>query len=297
MMSLLHPPATNPLHLLDDFLTALSSCQPASASANASTEDSEPIISTNCESATTCTTMPPMTSPSTQHEQHHDLTLRVAFDLFGNHSSLLENALTLLEGQEQYQSELNSNNSTINNADNCNVEGDIPIIRKIQARRSGREAILIRKQRTKSTNRKSWDNATTSAIDNGMKKEDIMHDYYLCLLGRDRPSPRPFTRTQLNDNNYCNVKLQRRGIHCTCRSFFQNITGGRAPSKHNNNNNNSSSSNHSTNSIGKDESIICKHILAAILMPQLLPWSEKGVDVDIVEDRMFAKMVMRASIG
>jgi hypothetical protein len=32
-------------------------------------------------------------------------------------------------------------------------------------------------------------------------------------------------------------------------------------------------------------------------MPHLLPWRKDGVEEDIVDDKMFAKLVMKASIG
>ena len=66
----------NPLHLLDDHLASLTPTP---------TDQSE---------------------ENTSHDAHHDQTLRVAADLFEGQMSLLENALSLLEEQEQYQREV-----------------------------------------------------------------------------------------------------------------------------------------------------------------------------------------------
>jgi hypothetical protein len=194
-------------------------------------------------------------STSSQHERHNDLVLRVVADLFGNNASLLENALVLLEEHEQSQKEARSAG---------NDENIKPIIRTIRAKRSCRQAVFIRKQR-KSKRNSYGGNETPQDT----KKNEA--EFYLCLLGRDKVSARN--------------RVHRRGMHCTCRSFLQNIKGGR------------SGKNSSETSSSSCQNIACKHLLAVILMPHLLPWNEKVVDVETLEDREFAKLVARASIG
>jgi len=232
-----HAVPDNPLHLLDDFLSSLPPIAPLS---NLETDARDP------ESHS-------LDSSPRRHEKRHDLTLRVAAELFGNNISLLENALSLLEEQEQSQNGAQS-----------------PIIWTIRAKRSGRDAILIRKQRkNKTLNFRGGDE--TSETDKRTNNE--MNQFYLCLLGRDR------------DNTW--NRMQRWGVHCTCRSFFQNLKGGRS--------NKGSTSDGMASS--NCQTIVCKHLLAVILMPHLLPWSEKGVKIEVVDDRQFAKVVSRASIG
>jgi hypothetical protein len=126
-------------------------------------------------------------------------------------------------------------------------------------------------------------------------------EYYLCLpgrrahatAGRRRASASPSTSRPPSRDA---AILRRRGGHCTCRSFFQNIkgairgTGGggatAAPAREGG---------------AADGPATCKHLLAAALMPYVLPWSTMagsgGAEIEIVDDREFARLVARASIG
>jgi hypothetical protein len=218
-MTIMGHPLSNPLHLLDDFFASIPSLDPIPATAE---DQSDYDIS--------------------HHEHHHDLTLRVAADLFRNITSLLENALSLLEEQEQCQRQVNPNHSS-------------PIIRTIRSERSGRQAILIRKQRKNKHPSESIDDATKG-------------DFYVCLLGREKTD----TVNQVH----------RRSMHCTCRSFLNNVKGGGRKG--------------GSNTTADGPNIICKHLLAVILMPHLMPWSVKGVPVEILEDRMFAKLIASCQI-
>ncbi|KAL3795922.1 hypothetical protein HJC23_002193 [Cyclotella cryptica] len=235
-----YAPPNNPLHLLDDFLCSLPPIEPLSNLGTDATE-SESQRSNS--------------SPS-HHEKRNDLTLRVAADLFANNLSLLENALSLLEEHEQFQSVTQAVNKDANEYN--------PIIRAIRAKRSGRNVILIQKQRK---------NKTRNFPEQDKRNKNEMNEFYLCLLGRDRA-------------NAWN-RMQRWGMHCTCRSFFENTKGGRSSKG---------------GTIGgmaplSCQTVLCKHLLAVILMPHLLPWNEKGMKVEIIDDREFAKVISRASIG
>ena len=301
-----HP--NNPLKLLDDYLSSISSStstnirgETADFCAN-DNDDSDAIINdaTAVADATTTASSSSPEKQSTQiaqeeqqqqqqqqqqqeQEEHlHNSVLRAANELFGNNISLLENSLALLEEQEQYQN--NDGNNNVNNDDNGVT---IPPIRTIRARRSGRVAVLVRKQKKKS--RSSYQHDKHSTTD----------DYYLCLLGRDKltiDSTHSAIRT--SQGTYLCTPQHRIGMHCTCRSFFHNVKGDsgrfksndeRSPSRGGRNSGNSSNNNKSN--------IVCKHLLAVILMPHLLPWRKDGVEEDIVDDKMFAKLVMKASIG
>lgn len=278
--------STHPLHLLDDLLASLS---PSKASV---VEEGAPTIGKNQdEDGDDPDAIAAEGDASTSlAEAKQDVVLKAAGDLFCNNISLLENALSLLDEQEQCQT------SNITRGGD-NAPPAIPVIRKIRARCSGREVILVRKQRKKSAGQaykaKFADNTATSSQVNDAKEGDkqqqnIMDDYYLCLLGRDQIDRRAlFT----NNDNHGWAKIQRRGMHCTCRSFFQNMKGGSRSS--------SSSKANEPTSFTTDDVVVCKHLLAAILMPHLLPWSSKicGVEGEVVDDREFAKLVMHASIG
>ncbi|KAL3817816.1 hypothetical protein ACHAXA_002683 [Cyclostephanos tholiformis] len=54
---------------------------------------------------------------------------------------------------------------------------------------------------------------------------------------------------------------------------------------------------------GDDRIVACKHLLAAMIMPHVLPWSGpdrdavEKVDVEVIDDREFASLIARASIG
>ncbi|KAL7451409.1 hypothetical protein ACHAWC_003251 [Mediolabrus comicus] len=289
----------NPLKLLDDYLSSISSStstndirgETADFCAN-DNDDSDAIINdaTAVADATTTASSSSPEKQSTQiaqeqeqqqqqqQEHLHNSVLRAASELFGKNISLLENSLALLEEQEQYQ----NNDSN----DGNNVVITIPPIRTIRARRSGRVAVLVQKQKKKSRSSQSGNDKHST------------DDYYLCLLGRDKftiDSTHSAIRT--SQGTYLCTPQHRIGMHCTCRSFFHNVKGDsgryksndeRSPSR-SNSNNNSNNSNKSN--------IVCKHLLAVILMPHLLPWRKDGVEEDIVDDKMFAKLVMKASIG
>jgi hypothetical protein len=214
---------SNPLHLLEDFLASLPSINAPDSLAQPETGDS-----------------------ASAYETHHDLSLRVAADLFGHNTSLLENSLALLEEHEQNQKEMQSQN----------VSNITPVIRIVRAERSGRQAILIRKQRK---------GKRTSIGCNGKQVEN---DHYLCLLGKERTDALH--------------QVHRRGMHCTCRSFLNNIKGGGRKG--------------SVGDATISQSIICKHLLALTLMPHLMPWSKRDADVEVLEDRVFAKLIASCQI-
>lgn len=217
---------SNPLHLLEDFLASLPSINAPDSSAQLETGDAGDSASA--------------------YETHHDLSLRVAADLFGHNMSLLENSLALLEEHEQNQREKQSQN----------VANMSPIIRIVRAERSGRQAILIRKQRK----------GKRTSI--GCNDKQVENDLYLCLLGKERTDALH--------------QVHRRGMHCTCRSFLNNIKGGGRKG--------------SVGDATISQSIICKHLLALILMPHLMPWSKRGADVEVLEDRVFAKLIASCQI-
>lgn len=275
----------HPLHLLDDLLATLSPGENSTNSINTIQDDNDESSQNNVAGSTMA-----------MAEAKQDLVLRAADELFG--SSLLENALALLDEQEQYQ-----RNHCKKSGDNDDIPPMVPVIRMIRAKKSGRMAILVRKQRKKSSTSSGYkskyaqgnsSSQTNTNNDKDGEKQHILDDYYLCLLGRGQID----RRALFANENGRSSKIHRQGAHCTCRSFFQNIKGG---SRYNS----SSKSNETSSSIPSSSCssnvVVCKHLLAAILMPHLLPWSSKtgvvGDDYEIVEDRRFAKLVMRASIG
>lgn len=282
----------HPLHLLDDLLASLPpgkfTTEVPPVHQNQDINSEPPSNNGNTAEGTTATA-----------ETRQDLILRAACDLFGeNNMSLLENSLALLDEQDRYNTNHGKEAGSVD-------ETAGPVIRKVRARRSGRSAILVRKQRKKSSSSaKSMHSGTNNnpssqmdARDNdGKKKPNIADDYYLCLLGRDRIDRRAALLAKNNNRNGW-ARVRRRGIHCTCRSFFQNMKvggGGR-----------SSSSSQANDAVSSKPArpddydvVVCKHLLAAILMPHMLPWSGAGgVEEEVVDDREFAKLVMRASIG
>ena len=217
----------NSLHLLEDFLTALPPVDPSAGPLETELRNND--------------------DGTSMLEIHHDITLRVASDLFGQNMTL-ENALALLEEQEQYQREMLPTS-----------EGQSHIIRTVRAKRSGRQIVLIKKQRKGKRNSSG-----------GNEQKDA--DYYLLLLGKERVDA-------LN-------QVHRRSMHCTCRSFQNNIKGGGRKSS------GSAGDSHHSNS----QNIICKHLLAVILMPHLMPWSKSGMNVEVLEDREFAKLIASCQI-
>lgn len=256
----------HPLHLLDNLLASLARGEPSSAST-----DQVPDGNDESEISAAATALA---------EAKQDLVLRAVDDLFGNNVSLLENALALLDEQDQFQRNI------IQEQNNDNDNFHMPVIRKIRAKRSGREAILVKKQRkrlAKKSRSSSINSSQMGSTDVDEKKQqNIMNDYYLCLLGREQTNRRALLTST---GGYS--KIYRQGAHCTCRSFFQNIKGGTKRS----------TSDAPTPSCSNDNVVVCKHLLASILMPHLLPWSVNGIEDEIVDDREFAKLLMRASIG
>ncbi|KAL7545033.1 hypothetical protein ACHAWF_010691 [Thalassiosira exigua] len=269
-----HDAVPHPLHILDDLLASL----PPPAFRNRVRSDgrsSPDAADADADAATAAA------------EATQDLVLRAACDLFANNAKLLENALALLDEQEQFQT-----SRAGGFGDDDHVLDQAPVIRKIRARRSGREAALIRKQRKKPpSSRRSNSKASKVDVSSRMSEEgnvrdnpQIADEYYLCLLGRDGIDRRASFAS--NDGW---ARVHRRGMHCTCRSFFQNMNGGCRTS---------SSKGEVLSSPICPDAVVCKHLLAAILMPHMLPWSiGGGAAEETVDDKQFAKLVMRASIG
>ena len=145
-----------------------------------------------------------------------------------------------------------------------------PAIRRIRARRSGREAVLVRsggQQRRK---------GRPGGGDGGGDEEE--EQYYLCLLGDGRADG----RSLLADGR----SRVRRPLHCTCRSYMQNVMtggGGRGALP--------------AAAAAAPSPDPCKHLLASILMPHLLPWSRRSELAEVVEDKEFARLMLAASIG
>ena len=296
----------HPLHLLDDLLASISSG--VRGKNNVQLQDDE--TSQNRDYAATENDVGMLSMA----EAKQDLVLRAADELFCNNMTLLENALALLDEQEQYQreycKEMGNGDTSSNNPTTV-----FPVIRKIRAKRSGRTAVLVRKQRK---NNKSLYNKSKSAADNNSeyssqvndskKKQKITDDFYLCIMGKDKLLDQ---RSLLNSNNNDSGgwdKVQRCGAHCTCRAFSQNIKGGNngrsSQSQSSSSAKGSSSRNEAASSATAHSSnaVVCKHLLAAILLPHMLPWSNNetgscGMEDEIVEDKEFAKLIMRASIG
>lgn len=285
----------NPLKLLDDYLSSISSDNGHQSAAKADMDN--PDSDQQDADATinpSSSQLPSTINHSAQAEQLHNSVLRVAAELFGNNMSLLENALALLEEQEQYQN--NKNNDDDNNNNSSSSAIIIPPIRTIRARRSGRVAVLVRKQRKKSR---------ASNQQHQSSDKQIIDDYYLCLLGRDRVTIDNNNAFKTSKGTYLCTPHHRIGMHCTCRSFFHNIkgsgsggSGGGGRFKSNGERSPSGkASSYSSSSSGGNNSVVCKHLLAVILMPHLLPWRSQGVEEDVVDDKLFTKLVMRASIG
>lgn len=265
------PPQSYPLHVLDDLLASL-------APSGAATNDSEVRDENDESSPNNRCIANAMATDAAMAEDNRDLVLRAACDLFGNNISLLENALALLDEQRQYHNS-RSNRSDIDNDQSTPMTA--LVIRKIRARRSGRTAFLVRKQRRKLSSgdsSKSGGNAQSKGNKNDHhgEKQKVLDEYYLCLVGKHQ-----IDRGALLPNRHGWAATYRQGAHCTCRSFFQNIIKGEAKSQ-------SACSN----------VVVCKHLLAVILMPYLLPCSKTGgVEDEAVDDQEFARLVMRASIG
>jgi hypothetical protein len=77
--------------------------------------------------------------------------------------------------------------------------------------------------------------------------------------------------------------------YCSCRSYFQNMKGM-----------NDKSTSMEERGGGECEGVVCKHLLAILLMPHLPPWSNVvggGMKVETVNDKVFARLVSYASIG
>ena len=278
----------NPLKLLDDYLFSLSSeiINNGQDTDNDAADTNNPDSEQQDNIAAIASSSPSTPSKqSAQAEQLHNSVLRVAAELFGNNISLLENSLALLEEQEQYQ-----NNDDNNNNNNSSSSSEItPPIRTIRAKRSGRVAVLVRKQRKNSR----------ASNQNYQSNKQIIDDYYLCLLGRDRVTIGNNNAFKTSKGTYLCTPQHRIGMNCTCRSFFHNIKGsGGSGGRFKSNGDRSpprTASSYSSN--GNINNIVCKHLLAVILMPHLLPWRSQSVEEDVVDDKLFTKLVMRASIG
>eukprot|EP00984_Skeletonema_dohrnii_P004796 scaffold1681_cov113-Skeletonema_dohrnii-CCMP3373.AAC.5 len=283
----------NPLKLLDDYLSSIPSANGQStAEADVDNPDSDQQDA-DATISPSSSQLPSTINHSAQAEQLHNSVLRVAAELFGNNMSLLENSLALLEEQEQYQN--NKNNDDDDNNNNASSSAIIPPIRTIRAHRSGRVAVLVRKQRKKSR---------ASNQQQHQSDKQIIDDYYLCLLGRDRVTIDNNNSFKTSKGTYLCTPHHRIGMHCTCRSFFHNIKGsgsggsggGRFKSNGERSPSGKASSSYSSSS-GGNNNVVCKHLLAVILMPHLLPWRSQSVEEDVVDDKLFTKLVMRASIG
>ena len=284
----------HPLHLLDDLLisitTTSSNCKHTQ---NSNDIDDTKDTNNNIEEDDNTILL--------LAETNQDLVLHAANELFGNNMSLLENALALLDEQEQYQ----NNNMEIDAS--VNTTPPLPVIRRIRAKRSGRTAILVRKTRKKSSykSKSTTKNSTSPSHQvhsntNEEKKQSVASttdEYYLCLMGREKIDRRAVMNNNNNDRSSSGVwcKVQRQGAHCTCRSFSQNIKGGNNRSSSSPKRNNDSS----TQLVVNSNAVVCKHLLAAILLPHMLPWSKPGCELEdeIVDDREFAKLISKASIG
>lgn len=279
----------NPLQLLDAYLSSISSGHNAHGNAEGDTNNRD---SDQHDTAMISSSTQPPAKHSAQAEQLHNSVLRVAAELFGNNISLLENSLALLEEQEQFQNNPNDDESNNKNNDSPSLGIIIPPIRTIRACKSGRMAVLVRKQRKKSSR---------TSNQNQQSGKEIIDDYYLCLLGRDRVTI-DNNAFKTSKGTYLCTPQHRIGMNCTCRSFFHNIKGSSSSSSSGGGRSKSSggerspvrkASSHSSN----NNSVVCKHLLAVILMPHLLPWRSQGVEEDVVDDKLFTKLVMRASIG
>ena len=76
--------------------------------------------------------------------------------------------------------------------------------------------------------------------------------------------------------------------YCSCRSYFQNMKGM-----------NDKNTSMEERGGGECEGVVCKHLLAILLMPHLPPWGNVGggMKVETVNDKVFARLVSYASIG
>lgn len=247
-----HFPAHDPLHLLDDFLNSLS---PIVAATAKETQHSSLSAAIPDASATFLSNPPP--------EERHEKILRVAEFLFGNRGSLLESALGVLDEQIRFR-DIGAVGPAEEKCLENGVKKRIPPIKILRARKSGRKAAFVFSRRAPlKTDRDSGGSETT-------EKKKIKGQFYLCLLGRDRCVIRGSEGKAARDPQ----RLRRKGMHCTCRSFFERVKA----------------------SSPTDSVAVCKHLLAAILAPHLLPGGRDGVE-SIVDDRDFAKLVTRASVG
>ncbi len=275
----------NPLQLLDAYLSSISSEHDVQSSAEADTNN--PDSNQHDTAAISPSVSQSPAKRSAQAEQLHNSVLRVAAELFGNNISLLENSLALLEEQEQFQNKPNDDDSNNNNHHSTSAPAIIPPIRTIRARRSGRVAVLVRKQRKKSSR---------SSNQHQKSEKQIIDDYYLCLLGRDRVTI-DNNAFKTSKGTYLCTPQHRIGMNCTCRSFFHNIKGSSSSGGGRFKSSGEKSPVRKASSNNNNNNIVCKHLLAVILMPHLLPWRSQVVEEDVVDDKLFTKLVMRASIG
>eukprot|EP00580_Thalassiosira_gravida_P018289 CAMPEP_0201662850 /NCGR_PEP_ID=MMETSP0494-20130426/4832_1 /ASSEMBLY_ACC=CAM_ASM_000839 /TAXON_ID=420259 /ORGANISM="Thalassiosira gravida, Strain GMp14c1" /LENGTH=321 /DNA_ID=CAMNT_0048141317 /DNA_START=158 /DNA_END=1123 /DNA_ORIENTATION=+ len=317
------PPLSHPLHLLDDLLASLAPLNNSDTTAppirnKVQDKKNDKSLSPNNKNAAINNAADIDVRMATA-EINQDIILRAACDLFGsnnNNMTLLENALALIDEQKQYQ-------TSIGDDDDDDAPMKIPVIRRIRARRSGRTAILVRKKQRKDScssvgNKKSSKFADisrankTNGNDGGEKNRKnygCHYQYYLCHLGRDRIDRRAMMMMMMmmlppTSSRGCRANIYHRvGAHCTCRSFFQNIKGGGGGGRSSTSSSSTSAKSSEalvpiSSSSCSNNIVVCKHLLAAILAPHLLPWSENGgMEDEVVDDREFAKLIMRASIG
>mmetsp|Transcript_15955 Transcript_15955/g.34408 ORF Transcript_15955/g.34408 Transcript_15955/m.34408 type:complete len:329 (-) Transcript_15955:177-1163(-) len=324
------PPLSHPLHLLDDLLASLAPLNNSDTTAppinnKVQNQRNGKSLSQNNKNAA-INNAAGIDASIASAVINQDIILRAACDLFGSNNynmTLLENALALIDEQKQYQTSI-GNNDDDDDDDRQNDDDapmKIPVIRRIRARRSGRTAILVRKKQRKKSSSSVGNNKSSKFADisRANKKNDNdggennpknygFHYYYLCLLGRDRIDRRAMMMMMMmsppRSSRGRRANIYRRvGAHCTCQSFFQNIKGGGGGGRSLSSTSSSLSAKSSealvpTSPSCSNNVVVCKHLLAAILAPHLLPWSENGgMEYEVVDDREFAKLIMRTSIG
>ena len=124
--------------LLDDFLHGLPRCGVAPDGNHDEIDNDDPSPDSLASR--------PASDPAAAAalEDRHDLVLRASADLFRDSPALLENALSLLERQERCQSGGGERDGAGAGGGGEAGRPGQPAIRRIRARRSGREAVLVR---------------------------------------------------------------------------------------------------------------------------------------------------------
>ena len=274
-MTARHQEASHPLHLLDDLLASLTSRE----------VPHEPAAATPRGAL--------VAEATTGHdERREDLILRAADDLFGPHASLLENALALLD---EHRSSRRGVDVVGEGGRGTSRTAPPAMIRRIRARRSGREAVLVRRGRASSGRKRAPRRPDDEEEEDGKRRPDAAaEEHYLCLLGREERD-RGASRASGGGGGRTPPRVRRRrGMHCTCRAFFQNVGGGGGIG-----------GGGGASPVGRGgprgvpgsspDAVVCKHLLAAILLPHLLPAGD--AEAEIVDDRDFAWWLARASVG